>query len=56
LLQTPGKEGRRKVRTTPNRPHFHQTVTSQPPSLPNFREIQMWAQRGVRYLLSRWVS
>jgi len=44
---------RRKLLTTANRPHFHHTVTSQPPSLPNFRQIQMWAQRGVRYLFSR---
>lgn len=53
LLQSLGEDGRRKVLTRPNRPPFHHTVTSQPPSLPNFWEIQMWAQRGVRYPLSR---
>jgi len=36
LLQAPLEEGRRKVSSITNRPHFHQTVTSQPPSLPNF--------------------
>jgi len=46
------QEGERKFLTT-KRPHCHQTVTSQPPTLPKFPEIRMWAQRDVRYLLSR---
>jgi len=46
LLQSK-KERRRKVLTTTKWPHFHRTVTSPPPSLTIFREIQMWAQREV---------
>ena len=41
LLLSPGEEGRGKVLTTTKWPHFHRTVTSPPPSLPKFREIQM---------------